>query len=200
MYFSQPVSRRALKHTRAIEIEAYRREDDLWDIEARIRDIKTSDTHLATDVRAAGTPIHDLGLRITITTDFDIVGVEAVSSAVPFPQHCGAITPDYQKLVGMNLLKQFRQQVKAALGGTQGCTHISELTQLLPTAAIQAFAGEVIRINDEQISTSSTTTGNTEVTKQQQPFQLDRCHALRLDGAAVAVFYPRWVKQPGTPQ
>ena len=24
------------------------------------------------------------------------------------------------------------------------------------------------------------------------PFQLDRCHALRRDGATVAQFYPRW--------
>ena len=32
---------------------------------------------------------------------------------------------------------------------------------------------------------------------QQQPFQLNRCHALKLDGAAVATYYPRWVKLSG---
>ena len=28
------------------------------------------------------------------------------------------------------------------------------------------------------------------------PFQLDRCHALRRDGPAVARYYPRWTITP----
>jgi len=194
--FSPPTVRRELKHTRAIEIEAYSREDGLWDIEARIRDIKTKDMPLAIGSRKAGTPIHDLGLRITITTEFDIVAAEAVTAAAPFPSTCGAITPDYSKLVGMNLLKQFRYQVKNALGATQGCTHLTELAQILPTAAVQAFAGEVIQMNEDGGQDGNNTASDIN---QKQPFQLDRCHALRLDGAVVATYYPRWVKQPGTP-
>jgi len=35
---------------------------------------------------------------------------------------------------------------------------------------------------------------------RQKPFQLDKCHALRTDGGAVAQFYPRWVAKaaPGS--
>jgi len=195
MFFSPPNSRRALKHSRVIEIDAYAREDNLWDIEARIRDTKTKEIQLAESTISAGMPIHDLGLRLTINTKFDVVGAEAVSSANPYPGYCNAITPDYTKLVGLNLLKQFRHEVKHRLGGNLGCTHISELAQLLPTAAIQAFAGEVLMIDEVGSAESANATKPTEQLNQQQPFQLNRCHALKLDGGVVATYYPRWMKQ-----
>jgi len=39
----QPISRRALKHTRAMQVEAFAREDGLWDLDAHIADIKARD-------------------------------------------------------------------------------------------------------------------------------------------------------------
>ena len=72
-------------------------------------------------------------------------------------------------------------------GGVKGCTHITELTQVLPTAVVQAFAGDVID-----------TRGDTEAS--QQPFQIDRCHALRSDGLAVKTYYPRWYRTSGAPE
>ena len=47
---------------------------------------------------------------------------------------------------------------------------------------IQAFAGEVLDTRD----------GASTDEQSRKPFQLDRCHALRSDGEAVAKFYPRW--------
>ncbi|NEX60690.1 DUF2889 domain-containing protein [Noviherbaspirillum galbum] len=181
-----PTSRRALKHTRAIQIEAYARDDGLWDIDAHITDIKTRDSKLASGIRPAGHPMHDLWLRITIDRELNIVAAGAVSDAVPYPGYCDTIGPDYAKLVGLNLYKGFRDGVKQRLAGTQGCTHLTELAMVLPTAAIQAFAGEVIDTRDGA-------SGGAQATK---PFQLDRCHALRTDGEAVAKYYPRWAIQP----
>lgn len=189
MPLSTPVSRRALKHVRTIQVEAFSRDDGLWDIDARITDTKTRDTKLASGVRVAGTPIHDLYLRLTIDTQLTVVAAEAVSDAVPYSSFCNTIGPDYQKLVGLNLLKSFRQELKTRLSGIDGCTHLTELAQILPTAAIQAFAGEVF----------STREGGDTDEDGQKPFQLDRCHALRTDGAAVAQFYPRWVMQSSSP-
>ena len=182
MPLSPPTSRRALKHTRAIQVEAFARDDGLWDIDARISDIKTRDTTLASGVRPAGEPLHDLLLRLTIDTQLNIVAAEAVSDAVPYPGYCDNIGPAYNKLVGLNLLKGFRDGVRQRLSGIQGCTHLTELAQVLPTAAIQAFAGDVIDTRD----------GASADEQSHKPFQLDRCHALRSDGAAVAQYYPRW--------
>lgn len=182
MPLSPPTSRRALKHTRTIQVEAFARDDGLWDIDARISDIKTRDTRLASGVRPAGSPLHDLLLRLTIDTQLNIVDAEAVSDAVPYPGFCDTIGPAYKQLVGLNLLKGFREGVRHRLAGIRGCTHLTELCQVLPTAAIQAFAGDVIDTRD----------GESASDQSQKPFQLDRCHALRSDGAAVAQYYPRW--------
>jgi hypothetical protein len=186
MPLSSPSSRRALKHTRAIQIEAFARDDGLWDIDAHITDIKTRDTRLASGVRPAGQPVHDLWLRITVDTQLNVVDAEAISEAVPYPNHCDTIGPAYKKLIGLNLLKGFRDGVKQRLSGINGCTHLTELTAVLPTATIQAFAGEVLDTRD----------GASTDDQSHQPFQLDRCHALRTDGEAVAKFYPRWAVKP----
>jgi hypothetical protein len=60
------------KHQRAIQIDAYAREDGPWDIDARISDIKTRDAHLASGLRPAGAPLHNLLLRVTIDTHFNV--------------------------------------------------------------------------------------------------------------------------------
>lgn len=186
MPLSPPSSRRALKHTRAIQIEAFARDDGLWDIDAHISDIKTRDIKLASGIRPAGHPVHDLWLRITVDTALTIVDAEAVSDAVPYPNHCDTIGPDYKKLIGLNLFKGFRDDVRQRLSGINGCTHITELAAVLPTATIQAFAGEVLDTRD----------GASTDEQSHKPFQLDRCHALRSDGEAVARFYPRWAVKP----
>jgi hypothetical protein len=182
MPLSPPTSRRALKHTRTIQIEAFARDDGLWDIDAHITDIKTRDAKLASGTRPAGAALHDLSLRLTIDTQLNVVDAEAVSDAVPYPGFCDTIGPAYKKLIGLNLLNGFRNGVKQCLSGINGCTHLTELAQVLPTAAIQAFAGDVIDTRDGASADQQT----------HKPFQLDRCHALRSDGAAVAQYYPRW--------
>jgi Protein of unknown function (DUF2889) len=171
-------------HTRSIKVEAYARDDGLWDIEAVLTDTKARDFVLATGLRPVGEPVHDLGLKVTIDTQFNIVAAEARSKSVPYPGQCEAIEPDYSKLVGLNLLQNFRKLSLARLGGTNGCTHLTELAGVLPTAAVQAFAGEVFRTHE-----------SANQSEEIKPWQLDRCHALRSDGPAVAQFYPRWARK-----
>lgn len=178
-----PPAPRTLRHTRSIEVAAYSRDDGLWDLDANIRDVKKRDIHLASGLRAGGTPIHDLKLRITIDHDYNIVAADAASDAVPYPGMCDTIGPAYQALVGLNLMQHFRLHLKDRLHGVLGCTHLSELAQVLPTAAVQAYANEVFSTHE-----------GAEDTATERPFQLDRCYALRLDGPAVAKFYPRWAQ------
>jgi len=182
MPLSQPTSPRMLKHRRAIQIDAYAREDGLWDIDAEISDVKTRDAALASGLRPAGAPLHKLLLRVTIDTHFNVIAADAASDAVPYPGYCDTIGPAYAKLTGLNLMRGFRKSMQDVLGGVLGCTHITELAQLLPTAAIQAFAGDVFDPHQQP----------GEAGEEQKPFQLDNCHALRTDGLAVAKYYPRW--------
>jgi len=200
-----PVSRQ-LRHTRAIRAEAYEREDGLWDIEACLTDEKPRDVALASGVRPNGLPIHELWLRITIDRKLNVVDAEASSDWVPYPGICETSNPAYRALVGLNLFHNFRRDANRLLGGTAGCTHLTELCAVLPTAAIQAFAGDVWNTNKgapgEKAGSGSAgaeadgqhAEGNERAKEStdKPPFQLGRCHALRFDGEAVQQFYPRW--------
>lgn len=181
MPLSHPVPR-ALRHTRAIQVEAFKRDDGLWDLDARITDVKVNDVTLASGVRTGGTPLHELSLRITIDLELTIVDAEAASDAVPYPGYCDVISPAYKQLVGLSLVTGFRAGLKERLSGVLGCTHLTELAQVLPTAAIQAFANDVIKTRD----------GAGDLLPN-RPFQIDKCYGLRADGPAVALYYPRWV-------
>jgi hypothetical protein len=181
MPLSSPVPR-ALRHTRAIQIDAYARDDGLWDLDARISDVKVKDVTLASGQRPGGTFLHNLSLRITINRDLTIVDAEAASDAVPYPGYCDQIGPAYKQLIGLNLMRGFRHAVKERLAGVLGCTHLTELAQILPTAAVQAYANDVIQTRDGD--------GDDQLTER--PFQLEKCHALRVTAPAVAKYYPRW--------
>lgn len=172
---------RVLKHRRAIDVQAYARADGLWEVEARVNDVKTREVPCADGPRPAGAPIHDLLLRLVVDTQLNILASGAESLAVPYPGHCNEHGDRYAQLTGLNLMRGFKQAVRERLGGAQGCTHLTELADVLPTAVIQAFAGDVI---------------DTRGSDGQAPFQLDRCHALVRHGEAVKLHYPRWFRQP----
>lgn len=178
------MSNRRHVHKRSIQVDAYARDDGLWDLEAVLTDNKSRDFILATGTRPMGAPVHELTLTVTIDTRLNIVAANAESNWVPYPGQCESIGPDYARLVGLNLLQDFRKSALSRLGGVQGCTHLTELATVLPTAAIQAFAGEVFKSHE-----------SAQGSDKAQPWQLDRCHALRTDGPAVAQFYPRWSRQ-----
>ena len=179
-------SERRLKHRRSIDVQIYARDEGLWEVDAHISDVRTSDTQMATGLLPAGSPIHDMLVRLVVDEKFNILEAGAHSAAMPYPGQCDDYGDVYGRLVGLNLMNRFRHSVKERLGGVQGCTHITELTQVLPTAVMQAFAGEVID-----------TRGTGE--SAQQPFQIDRCHALRSDGVTVKTYYPRWYRPTPNP-
>ncbi len=172
---------RLLKHTRRIDVQIYARGAGLWEVDAVITDVKTRDADLANGVRRAGDPIHDMLLRLVIDERFNVLEAGSETRAMPYPGECDQLGDVYGRLVGLNLLKGFRFAVLERLGGVAGCTHLTELAQVLPTAVVQAFAGDVINTRGDGADAK-------------QPFQLDRCHALRTDGNVVRSYYPRWYK------
>lgn len=177
---------RQLKHRRSIDVQIYARGNGVWEVDARIADVRTRETRMVTGLRAAGSPIHDMLLRLVIDEQFNILEAGAQTLAMPYPGACDAYRDVYARLVGLNLMRGFRRGVKERLGGDRGCTHLTELTQVLPTAVVQAFADEVIDTRGDSADS-------------QQPFQIDRCHALRADGAVVKTYYPRWYRAAPAP-
>ncbi len=175
------------KHRRCIDVQIFARADGLWEVDARITDTKARDWPLSSGIRPAGTPVHDMLLRLVVDEHLVIRAAGAQTDWMPYPGLCDAYGDVYGRLVGLSLVKGFRRAVHERLGGAQGCTHITEMAQVLPTAVIQAFAGEVI-------NTQEGGQGSAHADRNLPPFQLDRCHALRRDAEAVRLYYPRWYR------
>jgi hypothetical protein len=168
-------------HLRQISLEGWQRDDGLWDIEARLVDTKDQDYQLASGLRGKGEPVHDMWLRVTIDRKMTVLDAVASSDWVPYPGSCDTIAPAYRKLVGLNLMNGFRRATGDIFGTVSGCSHMTELANLLPTAAVQTFATLVCETDEPRPG--------------QQPFQLDQCHALDTSSETVRRYYPRWYRQ-----
>jgi len=172
-------------HRRAIDVQVFARDDGLFEAEASLLDTKTREILVGGELRQAGAPVHQMVLTLVVDQRLNILAVRSESPAVAYTGHCEQHGDAYQRLVGLNLMQGFRAEVKARLGGVLGCTHITELCSVLPTAVLQGFAGVVLDTHEGKGSDQQ---------PQQQPYQIDRCHALRSDGEVVKTFYPRWYR------
>lgn len=177
-----PNAERTLMHRRSVELCGYKRVDGLWDVEARLTDVKAHDYPLSSKFIKEGEAVHDMRVRVTIDAQMNVLAADASSDASPYDGYCGEIAPDYGRLVGLNLFHGFRKAVKDLFGGVRACSHLTELVMYLPTAALQTFASDV-RDNEPHGEASG-----------QKPFQLDRCHALDSHSEAVRRYYPRWYR------
>lgn len=185
MTLPQAAASRQLKHRRQIDVQVFSRGDGLWEVDAALTDVKTREVTMTGGPRADGTPLHEMLLRLVVNERLDIVEAGSETRWMPYTGHCQDHGDAYGRLVGLNLLADFRKAMRQRIGGVLGCTHITELAQVLPTAVVQAFAGEVID-----------TRGQSE--DAAKPFQIDRCHALRSDGEVVRQHYPRWYRPAAT--
>jgi Protein of unknown function (DUF2889) len=174
MPLSSAVPRQSLHH-RAISAMGYKRVDGLYEVEVTLRDTKDIPIALFSGQRAAGEPIHEMWLRITYDTSLTIRDAEAATDAMPYVGICHTVAPKYRELVGLSMRPGFTERVRELFGGVRGCTHLTDMIAVAATTAFQNLAGQV----------------HQDATKK--PYQLDRCHALRTDGLAVAKFYPQWV-------
>lgn len=148
MPLSSPTSRRALTHTRAIQIEAFARDDGLWDIGAQIIHTKPSDIQLASGIRASGASAH-LRLDLTVNTRCDVTEMEAALDEVPHLGHCNTVASDYRQPIGLNSAKCVRGGVRSDLLGTHDCRRLTKVAQamlpaesscLLPKSSLRAKA------------------------------------------------------------
>jgi hypothetical protein len=179
MPLSPPAPREKL-HTRAIVLEGFRREDGLFDIEARLDDTKTY--AFANEDRGEirpGEKLHGMLLRLTIDEDMVVFACEANTEFGPYTV-CPAITPNFARLAGLRIGPGWNRKVKEVVGGVRGCTHLVELLGPMATVAFQTLV--VLRRKRSQAASSA------------PPAQLNTCHAYAADGPLVARRWPDYVK------
>ncbi len=173
MPLSAGTPRHALHH-RNISVRGYKRDDGNYDIEGHLQDAKDVVFDVGGRTRAVGEPVHSMWLRITINRELTILDAEAAMDAMPYVGQCNQIAPSYKKLVGLVIRPGFSQRVMELFGSQRGCTHVTDLISSIATTAFQSLSGQGIADLDKR------------------PFQLNKCHALVLDGPVAARYYPRW--------
>jgi len=177
MTLSEPAPRENL-HTRNIECQGFLREDGLWDIEAHITDVKGYE--IKSDWRGTvtpGEPIHDMWVRLTLDNNLCIQAIETVFDATPY-ELCPSAGKSFQNLVGVKISPGWIRQVKARVGGTQGCTHVRELMGVLATVAFQT----IFSVREKELM----------ATGELKPPMLDSCVSWAASSPVVKDQYPRW--------
>jgi len=174
MRLSPPAARRPI-HTRQVVCEGFLRDDGLWDIEGRLLDTKSDDMENRDrgGVIAAGEPIHEMAIRVTIDDDMLIRKVEAVTLHAPFSL-CGEIAPAFSALEGAHLGPGILRLVRERFGGVKGCTHLIELMAPIATTAFQTLVSRAKSKSAHGVG----------------PRIVDSCHALAADGDVVARLWP----------
>jgi hypothetical protein len=180
---SSPHPARRLAHTRQIVCSGYVRNDGLFDIEASLQDTKADDANLLFKTVPAGGPIHAMRLVVTIDTQFVIHAIKARTEVAPTP-YCAEINAAYNALVGISLTAGFMKEVKSRVGGTLGCTHLTELLGPIATTAFQTIMGmrNLVAKESELVHKDDRPDG--------QPM-LDTCHAWRRGGEVAAIVASR---------
>ena len=134
----EPTARRPI-HQRNILCQGYLRDDGLWDIEGHLCDTKSYGfENRDRGLIAAGEPLHEMIIRLTLDDTYTIVAAKAHTAHAPY-RLCPAITQAYQGLVGLKIAAGFSRALRQKLGGVQGCTHLTEIVRILATVAMQTI-------------------------------------------------------------
>ncbi|MBT7957410.1 MAG: DUF2889 domain-containing protein [Rhodospirillaceae bacterium] len=177
MPLSPPVKRKHV-HTREIRCLGFEREDGLWDIEGRITDTKTyTFDNRERGMISAGTPVHDMLVRLTVDTDLVVQDAEASTEAGPF-EICPAVNEGVKALKGMQITAGWTRNVHNTIGGIKGCTHINQLLMgPLATTAYQSIVPKKVGFTKKP---------------EKRPIVIDTCHAFTADGPVVKRFWPAY--------
>lgn len=182
MPLSSPAEREPI-HERRVECRGFRRGDGLWDIEGHLVDVKTYDFESRDRGHvAAGTPVHEMWIRLTIDDDFLIHDCEARTEYAPYGI-CPQAAPPMEKLKGVRIGSGWRREINKRVGGTLGCTHLRELLGPMATTAVQTIVPVKAKENPSPSS--------------RRPAFIGTCHAYAPDSPVVQRLWPEHYREPG---
>ena len=171
-------------HRRVIDMQAYARDDGLYDVEARLVDTKPFlFESLGRPLPVpAGHALHDLWVRMTVDGDFVVRDICAASDTTPYAV-CKEAEDTLRVLVGERLAKGWSSVVKQRLRGAASCTHLMEVLIPLATTAMQGIRG--LRPASAR-----------KYSGEGPPPQLDSCYAYGRSREMVLRFWPQYHVAP----
>lgn len=166
-------------HHRQVEMKFYRRSDGLYEVEGHLVDKKAHPfvRQLAEQDLPAGSPVHDIIVRLVIDEDMLVHDARASMPATPFGV-CKGAQQTLGPLIGLKIAHGWNKRVRELLGGAQSCTHIMELLGPLATTAYQGLAPQrIARTNSP---------GNEHLREA----KVDSCYAYSAEREVVARLWP----------
>ena len=179
-----PPAPRTPLHTRQVRFDGFHRDDGLWDIEATITDTKAYVWHSAEKGDLpAGTPVHDMAIRVTLDDTMTIRAIATSMPGTPFGE-CAQAQEPMQKMVGQTIGSGWRMTIDKSLGGVKGCTHMRELLFNMATAAFQTIPS--YRSHLRRLA------GEPPYSEGQPPFYVGKCLGWDFDGPVVLRHFPQF--------
>ena len=120
-------------------------------------------------------------LRVTIDSNFFIRDVYAETRHSPF-EMCPNIVDNYRLIIGVRMGPGWRKEIRMKVGGTKGCTHITELLFPMGTVARQTIWPLIKEKEKANVTQRSE--------KGQRPGVLNTCHAWASDSNLVKAQAP----------
>jgi hypothetical protein len=176
-----PPAPRGKIHDRHIHLEVFQRQDGLYDVEGRVLDTKPHAFRRLMQAQdtPAGTPLHDISVRLVIDEDLVVHDLAASSDSTPYPV-CREATATLAPLKGMRIGAGWNRRVREVLGGAASCTHIAELMGPLATAAIQGLTPRRRQTRPEPVDATG------------RPTKIDSCYAYASHQPVVKFMWPRF--------
>lgn len=166
-------------HHRQIDLRFYRRVDGLYEIEGRLTDVKRHAfrRQLSQADTPAGTPLHDLTVRLVIDDKMQVHDASATLAVTPFPL-CGGAAASLEALKGQRIGAGWSRLVRDALPRIHACTHIVELLGPMATTAFQGLAPKRLAELDAPANV------------MQRQAKVDSCYAYAAHREVVAQLWP----------
>ena len=186
MPLSKP-GKRKLLHTRNVTCTGYLRDDGLMDIEGHLIDTKSYDfpNHDRGGHIPAGKPLHGISARITLDESLTIKEAQACMDYTPY-HYCKEIAPVFSQVVGIQIGAGWMGRIREVMGGTKGCTHISELLGPMATTAFQTL---VSISGPDQMPEAG------QPPRKKAPVYMNSCHSYAKDGPIIKLYWPEFYEK-----
>lgn len=177
MQLSPPAPRKLL-HVRTVECRGYLRDDDLWDIEGSLTDVKSYPfENRWRGLVEAGDPVHEMTLRLTVDNRLNIKVAEAFTRKSPY-EICPSAAWAFKALEGLRIKSGWMRAVKERYGGAKGCTHLLEMLYPIGTTAFQT----VFSYREQRLLDAGMSEG--EAHRRKGP-PINSCYAFAEDGPVI---------------
>ena len=178
--------KRQLLHNRNISLKGYIRDDKLFEIEAELVDTKNYDfQNHDRGIIKKNEPIHQMKIKLVLDDNLLVVDADAKTENSPY-FICKNANSNFKKIIGLKIKSGWKREITKLIGGTNGCTHITELLSSVATAAFQTiYPYNSKQKNERKINFNSKQ-------NEEKPLLLGTCHAFNTKSEVVKRLWPKW--------